>query len=228
MASSREGGEVESTLTGVYPYARLDLSDRVSAWGLAAYGTGTLTLTEAGGTPIETDIRMTMGAVGGRGTLVQAPETGGFELALKSDAFWTRTTSDKAEGMEGAEADASRVRLVLDASRPFEMDGGTLTPSLELGLRHDGGDAETGPGVEVGARLRYAGAGVTVEGLVRGLTAHEASDYEEWGASGSIRIDPSASGRGLSLTLAPTWGNASSGTQRLWSARDAGGARAGQ
>ena len=67
-------------------------------------------------------------------------------------------------------------------------------------MRHDGGDAETGTGVEVGAGIRYAGSGVTVEGSVRGLVAHEASGYEEWGASGSVRIDPGASGRGLSLS----------------------------
>ena len=42
-------------------------------------------------------------------------------------------------------ADASRVRLVLEGGRAFERDGGaTLRPSLELGVRHDGGDAETG------------------------------------------------------------------------------------
>ena len=182
MASNRDEGEVESRLTGVYPYARLSLSERVSAWALAGYGTGELTLTESGGEPIETDLSMTMGAVGGRGTLVAAPEGGGFALALKSDAFWVRMESDKTEGMEGAEADASRLRLLLDASRPFETGGGTLTPSVELGLRHDGGDAETGTGVEVGAGLRYAESGVTVEGSVRGLVAHEASGYEEWGA----------------------------------------------
>ena len=61
-------------------------------------------------------------------------------------------------------------------------------------------DAETGTGVEVGAGIRYAGSGVTVEGSVRGLVAHEASGYEEWGASGTVRIDPGASGRGLSLS----------------------------
>ena len=217
------GGTVESTLTGVYPYGRLELNERVTAWGLAGYGTGRLTLANEGEAPIETDIAMTMGALGGRATLVPAPETGGFELALKSDALWMRMTSDRAEGMEGAEADVSRLRLLLDASRSLELDEGTLTPSLELGLRLDGGDAETGTGVEAGAGLRYAGTGVTIEGSVRGLVAHEASGYEEWGASGSVRIDPGASGRGLTLTLSPSWGNASSGTERLWSAADADG-----
>ena len=58
--------------------------------------------------------------------------------------------------------------------------------------------------------------------------------YEEWGASGSIRINPGDSGRGLSLTVAPVWGAASSAVERLWSLRDArglapdGGAEAGR
>ena len=41
-------GTVESTLTGVYPYARLEMSERVSAWGLAGLGTGELTLNQEG------------------------------------------------------------------------------------------------------------------------------------------------------------------------------------
>ena len=45
---------------------------------------------------------------------------------------------------------------------------------------------------------------------------HEESGYEEWGASGSIRIDPGASGRGLSLTLTPTWGVPASGVEQLF------------
>ena len=58
---------------------------------------------------------------------------------------------------------------------------------------------------------------------MRGLIAHEDEGYREWGASGSVRIDPGASGRGLSLTLSPAWGAAASGTERLWGLRDASG-----
>ena len=58
---------------------------------------------------------------------------------------------------------------------------------------------------------------------MRTLIAHEDSGYEEWGASGAMRLGPGASGRGLSFRLAPTWGVASSGVDRLWSARDAQG-----
>ena len=90
------------------------------------------------------------------------------------------------------------------------------------------GTPRPGPASRSGAGLRYQANGVAVEGAVRGLVAHEDEGYREWGASGSVRIDPGASGRGLSLTLSPTWGNASSGTERLWGLRDASGLAASE
>ena len=222
-----EGGDraVASRLTSLFPYAQVRLSERVSAWGLASRGSGRLTLIERGGTGADryaTDIEMHMGAAGVGGTLATAPE--GIELGLRSDVFWMRTSSDPIEeiGVASSELQANRLRLVLDASRPYTVgEGTTLTPSLEVGVRQDGGDAETGRGVQVGAGLRYAGPGFRIEGSVRGLAVHDESAYEEWGASGSVHIEPGGSGRGLSLTLAPAWGNPSSAGRRLWSARDA-------
>ena len=134
--------------------------------------------------------------------------------------------SEAAANTVKTKADASRLRLVLEAGRSFALgEGAVLAPALELGLRHDGGDAETGTGVEVGGRIRYTdtGSGLTVEANARTLIAHEDSDYREWGAGGSVRLGPDASGRGLSLALAPVWGTPSSGVDRLWSARDAAG-----
>ena len=226
--SAFDRGEIESTLTSVLPYARIDLSERVTAWGMLGYGTGELTLTETGEVESErhtADLTMTLGALGGRGTLVPAPEGGGFALALRTDAFWVRTESDATEGLAAAKGDATRLRLILDASRPFALGAGTLTPSLEAGLRHDGGDAETGTGIELGAGLAWTdpASGVSAELRARWLAAHEASGYEEWGVSGSVRVDPGERGRGLSLSLAPTVGNAGSGTGNLWSAADARG-----
>ena len=92
-----------------------------------------------------------------------------------------------------------------------------------MGVRHDAGDAEQGTGLEAGTSVRYANGAVSIEASLRGLLAHEDTDYREWGASGAIRIDPGTSGRVLSLSVTPSWGNASSATERLWSARDAAG-----
>ena len=221
-------GTMTSTLASVLPYARLAVHERLTAWATAGYGTGALTLTEQGGAGSErheADLTMTLGALGGRGTLVAAPAGGGFALALRGDAFWVRTESEATRGLAGATADVTRLRLVLDATRSFAAGEGTLTPSLEVGVRLDGGDAETGAGVELGAGLAWSDPALGVSAELRGrwLAAHESGAYEEWGASGSVRIDPGEGGRGLSLTLAPVVGAAGSGTGNLWSAADARG-----
>ena len=211
------------------PYARFQASERLMLWGTLGYGTGDLTLTVKGrggaaDTKTDTDTGFRMAAAGARGVLVAAGDTGGFELAARTDAQIVRMTSEKADGLAATTAETSRLRLVLEGSHRIELEGGqTLTPTLEVGLRHDGGDAETGAGIEIGGGVRYAdpALGLAVEAKARGLVAHEDSDYSEWGASGSVRIDPGALGRGLSLTLAPAWGAASGGADRLWSLRDA-------
>ena len=219
-----DSGTVESTLTSVNPYVRYRASDRLTAWGLLGYGTGDMTI--RGNSPVRTDLMMRLGAAGARGVLLEAGETGGIDLALRGDAFLVQMDWEKVSNETDTRADASRLRLVLEAGRSFALgEGAVLAPALELGLRHDGGDAETGTGVEVGGRIRYtdAGSGLTVEANARALIAHEDSDYREWGAGGSVRLGPDDSGRGLSLVLAPVWGTPSSGVDRLWSARDAAG-----
>ena len=221
----RGRGDLENTLTSVHPYLRYAVNDRLAVWGLLGYGWGELTVEPEIGTTYETDTTLVMGAFGGRGVLLPAGESGGFELATRTDAMLTRTTSDAVTtatngNLASGEADAHRLRLILEGSRGFTWaEGRSLTPSVELGLRHDWGDAETGFGVEVGGRVQYAdpALGLTVEGAVRALLAHEDRDYEEWGASGTVRVAPGVGGRGLSLTLSPTWGAAQSGVDGLWS-----------
>ena len=143
-----------STATMMMPYARLALSERISAWGMAGTGSGRMTLDLDGGVAqrYRTDLAMTLAATGVRGELIAPAEPGGFALALKADAFWVRTESDRVAGsafgnLAGAQGESSRVRAVLDGSRTFAFaSGAALTPSVELGVRHDAGDAETGTG----------------------------------------------------------------------------------
>ena len=221
-ALGNDAGTVESSLTGVYPYARVDLNAKVSAWALAGMGSGELTLHQEGGKPMRADISMRMGAVGVKGQVLDSSGPSGVGLNVKSDAMWVGTKSERSAEMVGTEGDVTRLRLIVQGERVFETDnGGTFTPSAEIGLRHDGGDAETGSGVEVGAGLRYTAGPLTIEAEGRTLVAHEASGYEEWGMSAAIRVTPSPSGRGLTLSIAPAWGHTGSATNRLWSAQDA-------
>ena len=232
-----DAGTIESTMTTGSPYARIDLNDRVSAWGMAGFGTGDMTIVQQANTATNqperitrSDLSLRMAAVGGRGALMTSGASGGMDLALRADAFLVQTESEAVSGEGATKADASRMRLILEGSRALKTgNGATLTPGLELGLRHDGGDAETGTGVELGGRISYANpeTGLGLEANVRALVAHEDSGYEEWGASGALSLVPGDRGRGLSFRLAPTYGAPSSGVERLWSARDAGGLASG-
>ena len=126
---ARGRGELETTLTSVHPYLRYAVTDRLAVWGLLGFGTGQLEMEVDTDEIREADTDLLMGAFGGRGILLAAAESGGFQLATRTDAMLTRTTSDAVAGMESAEADAHRLRLVLEGSRPVTWaEGRRLTP----------------------------------------------------------------------------------------------------
>ena len=218
------GGDIASKLTSLHPYVGYALSDRVRLWSMVGHGSGSLQL--EGPQVLRTDLEMTMGALGVRGTLLEPSQpAGGLALSLRSDVLWMRMDTVATADLVATETDASRLRLILEGSRLFNLPaGGSLTPSVEVAVRHDGGDAETGTGLEVGGRLRFASAwGLSLEASARGLLAHEAADYQEWGASLALLFDPGQQGRGLSASITPTWGSAASGLSRLWGQPDAAG-----
>ena len=172
---------------------------------------------------LRTDFELAMGAVGLRGTLMRASAEGGFELAVKTDAMGVRTRSASVLGLAGASAEVTRLRLSLEGSRPFRFEGGAeLRPSVEVGVRQDGGDAETGFGVDVGGGIAWTDPerGLSVDLKGRGLMSHKSKGFREAGISGALswtpRAESSRAGRGPSLTLTQTMGGqASSGADAL-------------
>ena len=212
-------GELGTYLTSVHPYLRVAMTERLSAWGLLGYGRGQM---ERMADRTDADIAMQMGGLGARGTLLSPTESSAYDVALKSDAFLVRMDADVADRLE-LETMTSRLRLLLEGGRPVELDSGRMTPSLEVGMRHYGGDAETGLGLEVGGSLAYTHSqrGVALQATARRLLVHQASGYEEWGVGGSLNIDPGALGRGPSLRMHSSWGAAGSGMDRLWAQRTA-------
>ena len=212
-------GEVESTLTGVYPWGRYALSESLALWGVVGYGSGELVLTPEGMDPIETDMALRMAAVGGRSVLMAAPAAGGLELAATSDAMIVQTSSDAVRGGPGnlaaSDAEVTRLRLGLEGTWRLALSGEAgLTPSVEIGLRQDGGDAETGFGADIGAGLAWTdpSQGIAAEVRARGLLTHDEGGFRERGFAGSLAWDPEpASERGPSLTIRQTVGADASG-----------------
>ena len=224
--SGPSGGRMTTSMTGFYPWVGYQVNDRVSVWGVTGYGTGALSLTPDGASALETGVSMAMSAVGTRGELVGSRATGGFALAFKADAMWVGAASDLLEGPTGrlnaSEAGVTRLRTALEGSRGFILGGGrlSLTPSVEVGLRRDGGDAETGAGMDVGGGLAFSDtvSGLSLDVRVRTLVVHQAEGFAERGMSLSFGWDPAPSSPlGLTAKLAPSWGGKSrGGAESLW------------
>ena len=93
-------------------------------------------------------------------------------------------------------------------------------PKLEAGVRHDGGDAASGLGVELGGGLAWSDPrlGLILDLSGRTLLAHEDSDFEDRGYSAALAFDPApATQRGPSLSLRQDWrGQATGGLDALF------------
>ncbi len=209
---------LSASVTGLMPYVHLKLHEQLSLWSLVGIGRGDMTLTPQGGPDHDADLDSSMMAAGARWSAAQR-ET--VNLALKTDAMWTRIESGDGPGLPSVSAAASRWRLALESGLSWQLPDspGTFEALAEVGVRVDSGDAETGAGIEAGGALAYHNPeGVSAEARVRTLLSHEAEGLEEWGAGFSLRVDPGLRGQGLSLSLSPTWGQAHGGADSLWAA----------
>ncbi len=214
--NGRGSGKVKSSVTGVYPYAGNDLSEKFSVWAVAGYGRGEMGVTLPGeGERSSADIDIKMAAAGARGDLVSGANEAGIGVSVEMDTLFVRTTSDGGRGIEATDTDVSRVRLSVEGSVGHAFGGGgMLRPLVEAGIRRDGGDAEAGFGADLGAGLQFSDATGELSMQIRGRTliVHEAGGFRDWGVSGSIRYDPYPdSPRGLMISLGHSAGGASDG-----------------
>ena len=167
---------------------------------------------------------MAMAAGGMRGDLADSV-VGGFGLAFKADALWVGTGIEGVDGPAGRLASTSaavtRLRTGLEASRGYSVRSRlSLEPSLEVGLRRDGGDAETGAGVDLGGGLIVSDtlSGLSADVRVRMLLVHQDAGFRERGMSVSFSYDPTPqTPLGFVAKVAPSWGGqATGGAEALW------------
>ena len=207
--------EVGARLTSAHPYMEWSPRPGLDLWGLMGFGRGAAEL-EVAGDSVEMGIDIRMAALGGRSDLTQL---GAVDLGLKADAFVVSVGSEAVKGLRVVKGNTHRARLMLDGSTDWTLSSYTrVTPSVELGARMDGGDAETGLGAELAGGVSFANQrlGLVVEARGHWLIAHQDRDFKERGARLAIRLDPGADGKGWGFSLAPLWGNASGGADTLW------------
>ena len=207
--SPDDAGAVRAELSGLVPWAGLRKGGAPALWAAAGTGRGELTLAPEGRDAVAAGLRWSMLAAGATGAPAALDALGGARVGWRADAMATRTRSDAVAGLAASDAGTTRLRLGLEAAWT-----GTLSPRLEIGLRHDGGDAETGFGLEAGGGVRFAdparGLSAALDG--RALALHEDGDLEDWGVSVTLEWDPRPETRlGPSVVATRGWGGAASG-----------------
>lgn len=208
-------GEIEATLTSFVPYTTHQINDNLSVWGAFGIGSGEMAIDTHLGDMIKTDIDWKMLAAGAEGTLVPRLHDGGINLNWTTDFLWTQTDSDEDPGLMASSNETTRFRTGIVADWENQMESGiSVKPTVEVGIRYDGGDAETGIGLEVGGGIEWTNSesGLTVILQGRTLAVHEDGNFEDWGIALGVIYDPNPKTKeGLSVQMGYALGGSASG-----------------
>ena len=225
-------GKYESEMASAHPYLGWAWGRGTHAWASLGYGQGTIDIDDGEAGRQESGSTLRSAVAGGSVRMFSGEGPGGLgamTVDLKGEAWTTRLeVEDNGDRIAGLRVRTHRVRVSAEGARAFALGGGgALTPSVELGMRLDGGDGETDAGVELGGGVDYAHPawGLSADVSGRAVVVHEGGS-DDWSVGGAVRLEP-ASGLGLSLRLAPSYGDTGSGLARLWEDGVAGSGAAG-
>ena len=205
-------------LNGLHPYLAWEASPHLTVWGTIGHFWGDL---EWGG-DLEGDrragnARLGSAMLGLNGRLL---EHGKMTVRFKGETGLAQfKVANAGMGFGAAVSDLRRLRLAIESAYEQPLPtGGTLRPWGEIGLFHDGGDGETGVGLELGGGLRYRNQakGWSAEVFGRRRMVHGDALPREWGAGAAFRVDPGPADLGFSAILNQSWGRTGSGVERLW------------
>jgi len=143
-----------------------------------------------------------------------AASGGGFRFELRADAAWAQLRTDAGtESIDGQAAAVNQARFGADLSQALRLGGLTLAPFGEAHLRRDGGTGQPGTGLELIGGLRAETRFLRIDAQGRMLAVHSAAGYEERGLGVTLSV---GNQEGLSLSLSPRWGDATTGGDALW------------
>ena len=216
--SAKVGGRHRLQLNGLHPYLAWQAFPHLTVWGTVGYFWGDLELADdAEGERRAGNARMGSGMLGLNGGLLEYGKT---TVRIKGEAGIAQfKIDDNSVGLGAAVSDLRRLRMAIESAHEQPLPtGGTLRPWAEVGLLHDGGDGETGVGLELGGGLRYRDQtkGLSAEAFGRRRMVRGDALPREWGAGAAFRVDPGPANLGFSATLTQSWGRTGSGLKRLW------------
>lgn len=199
------------------PYANWTLSDRMNLWGMLGLGRGVIDSTTPDAES-ETDTDHLQAALGFRYNLTG---TQSFRLRIKGDVTLSKVDVEASPEFESREVDTERVRIAIEADNTYDVRGGhILKPRGSAGLRYDGGDGETGVGIELAGALVYRDPDSKIYLEAKGRYQYGVT--EEWGASLMTNVDLQVASTGLTFSVGPVIGVAHSQISSLWEKLPAG------
>ena len=206
-------GEIEAELTALVPYLSYT-NESVNAWAALGMGLGELSFFPLEVASKSTDIEWLMVSGGTSGALGASYLFGGGELGWNTDVLLTQTRSKKTSELASSSGTTTRFRLGLESRWTHRLASGEQVISyVELAQRYDGGDAETGYGMEVGGGIDWLDPSLGLELSVEGrtLVLHKDKNLKDWslGLRLSYAADPSTP-RGFRTLFSHNFGGSAS------------------
>ena len=200
-------GRLQTELNVIHPYVQWALGNRGKMWAILGFGTGEA-IAEREGQAVASEpsnLSMRMGLSGIRyafGPLAK------LDFAVRGDVgFAQLETEEGPRAIQGLTVNVQRLRVGAEASLPMALGSVPISPFIDVGGLYDGGDGETGGGVELAGGFRFQGPAVSLEVKGRTLAMHSADSYAEEGVKATLVVGPDGR-KGFRLMLAPRWGGA--------------------
>ena len=190
FAVQEDSGELQSRLTGVYPYVAYRSQSR-GIWGTGGYGRG-----QAEALDLEGDLGSGLGALGFWGRL-------GAAQSIQFNYYGDGVYANAVVKRQDVRAEAYRLRLGLEADLQIREE---VRSYVRASVRQDGGSVETGLGLELEAGIRVTVPAWRLKGdlQTQRLVMHTAEGFTEWGVSGSVQFGETSTG--WMLRMHPSWG----------------------
>ena len=209
-----EEGEYEIDLNAVHPYINWAVGD-VNLYASAGVGEGELTVTpdDESLTPaLKSDLKLTAYGLGVSGDLNESVQVRG---EWRRGEIEVEGNVDDENTIAPQNLNTSSTRILArwhDANRRDD----NRAIFAEVGWRLDGGDGDSGAGMETALGWNYLGDRTTVEIGAHGLIGRD--DYSEWGAYGNFRVSSGNDGQGFAVRIRPSYGESQTEFGRVWNA----------
>ena len=199
----------------VMPYFRYSPSNHSSIWGTIGTGKGDLRTTVVGADDVSSVLKSQLAVVGARQRVVDSAR---FELALRGDLAASHLITSSADlASAGLNATVHRIRTGMETSYTFDWIGSsTISPFGQLSLRRDGGDGDTGAGLEFTGGVKLSRGVYSLELMGRTIETRRQQPYSESGFSMAAIVNPSLDGTGFSATISPQWGTSTPMGDAIW------------